>query len=140
MEEGTSKRKYMRHPSDIPIQYEVQYRSDGLKAITNISKGGLCFVSDENLPVGAIIRIDLEMGDMAAEIEGQVVWSSKKDLFYEVGVEFPQDADVFYFRLIEQLCSIAHYRNEVKEKEGRELTSEDAAREWIEKYAAEYPE
>jgi hypothetical protein len=38
--------------------------------------------------------------------------------------------------MVEQICFIEHYKNEVLETEGRALTSEQAAAEWIEKYGA----
>jgi hypothetical protein len=42
-------------------------------------------------------------------------------------------------RLIEQICYIEHYRQEVLISEGRKLTSEQAALEWIEKFAQDFP-
>jgi len=42
-------------------------------------------------------------------------------------------------RMIEQICYIEHYRKEVLLNEGRRITSEQAALEWIEKYAQDFP-
>lgn len=133
-------RSYMRHPMDIPIQYSVEDRCGGDQPLRNISKGGLCFRSDEKIPVGARISVAINLGNLSAEVKGIVAWVVKKDFFYDVGVKFDKTSDVFHFRLIEQLCSIAHYRQKVKEEEGRELTNEEAAQEWIGKYAATFPE
>ncbi len=133
-------RSYMRHPMDIPIQYSVEDQKSGSHTLRNISKGGLCFRSDEKIPVGSTITIAINLGDLSAEVQGVVAWIVKKDMFYDVGVKFDKKSDVFHFRLIEQLCSIAHYRNKVLEQEGRELSNEEAAREWIGKYAATFPE
>jgi hypothetical protein len=41
--------------------------------------------------------------------------------------------------MIEQICHIEHYRKEVKLAEGRELSSEEAADEWIKRYAGDFP-
>jgi hypothetical protein len=41
--------------------------------------------------------------------------------------------------MIEQICHIEHYRKEVKLVEGRELSSEEAADEWITRYAGDFP-
>jgi hypothetical protein len=38
--------------------------------------------------------------------------------------------------MVEQVCHIEHYRKEVMVCEGRQLTSEDAAKEWVAKYAS----
>ena len=42
-------------------------------------------------------------------------------------------------RMVEQICHIEHYRNELLQTEGREISSEVAAKEWIEKYAHTFP-
>ena len=133
-------RSYMRHPMEIPIQYSIEDQSSGKHTLRNISKGGLCFRSDEKIPVGSTISVAISLGDLSAEVRGVVAWTARKDLFYEVGVKFDSRSDVFHFRLIEQLCSIAHYRTTVMENEGRDLTNEEAAQEWISKYAATFPE
>ena len=41
--------------------------------------------------------------------------------------------------MIEQVCHIEHYRKEVMLREGRELSAQEAAREWISKYAGDFP-
>ena len=41
--------------------------------------------------------------------------------------------------MIEQICHIEHYRAEVEGKEGRELSSQEAAKEWISSYAGDFP-
>ncbi|MEQ8937648.1 MAG: PilZ domain-containing protein, partial [Gammaproteobacteria bacterium] len=46
---------------------------------------------------------------------------------------------MFLLRMVEQLCHIEHYRNEIARVEGRELSSEQAAQEWISKYAESFP-
>jgi hypothetical protein len=42
--------------------------------------------------------------------------------------------------MVEQLCHIEHYRKEVRDTEGRILDGEAAAREWISKFAAKFPD
>ncbi|MDD2238206.1 MAG: PilZ domain-containing protein [Kiritimatiellae bacterium] len=133
-------RNYMRHPMDIPIQYTIEDQHGGNPSLRNISKGGLCFRSDETIPVGSSINVTINLGDLSSEVKCIVAWVVEKGLFYEIGVKFDKTSDVFHFRLIEQLCSIAHYRHKILEKEGRKLTNEEAACEWINKYAATFPE
>jgi hypothetical protein len=41
--------------------------------------------------------------------------------------------------MIEQICHIEHYRQEVLRVEGRKLSSKEAASEWISKYARDFP-
>jgi hypothetical protein len=42
--------------------------------------------------------------------------------------------------MVEQICHIEHYKREVAEREGRELSGQQAAKEWIAKYAASFPQ
>jgi len=46
---------------------------------------------------------------------------------------------LFRLRMIEQICQIEHYRKEVKLVEGRDLSAEEAASEWISRYASDFP-
>jgi hypothetical protein len=41
--------------------------------------------------------------------------------------------------MVEQVCHIEHYKNEVKRREGREISGEQAANEWIAKFAGNFP-
>ena len=132
-------RLFIRHPTDIPLAYQV-IRSGKEHSMRDISPGGLSFCSGENLPVGTEIQLSVDLGEVSGSIVGVVVWTRELEGRYEVGVRFPPGADKFHFRLVEQICAIAHYRNEVREKEGRDLSNEEAACEWIEKYAKDFPE
>ena len=44
-----------------------------------------------------------------------------------------------HHRAIKQVCHIEQYKKDIKEKEGRRLTSQKAAIEWIAKHGAEFP-
>ena len=46
----------------------------------------------------------------------------------------------FAVRMIEQVCHIEQYRQQVSKKEGRELSRDGAALEWITQHAALFPE
>jgi hypothetical protein len=41
--------------------------------------------------------------------------------------------------MVEQLLHIESYRREIEQQEGRPLTTEEAAREWIGRYASSFP-
>jgi hypothetical protein len=59
---------------------------------------------------------------------------------YELGVTFLEAEDAFRARMVEQLGHIEDYRRSVQRIEGRELDMDEAAHEWIEKYAANFPQ
>ncbi|MBT4078105.1 MAG: PilZ domain-containing protein, partial [Gammaproteobacteria bacterium] len=66
-------------------------------------------------------------------------WYKKSTKGFEIGLEFDDPNELFRLRMIEQICHIEHYRAEVKQHQGRQLTSEQAAKEWIKLYAADFP-
>ena len=68
-----------------------------------------------------------------------VVWSRKHDTHYDVGVEFNNSESKFQVRMLEQICYMEEYKKEILDKDGRVLTSEEAAIEWITKFAAKFP-
>jgi hypothetical protein len=45
----------------------------------------------------------------------------------------------FALRMVEQLCHIEQYRLEILQRDGRWLTSEAAAAEWINRFAGQFP-
>lgn len=133
-------RRYIRHPSDIPIHVELaDVVADRREYLNDISAGGLRFQSREALAPGSRIRIRIPLVRPVFECTGQVVWCKPDGRAFDVGVEFTRMREAFRLRLVEQVCHIEHYKREVFEKEGRVLTGEAAAMEWISRYAADFP-
>lgn len=133
-------RRFIRHPADISIEVELSsVVAVQTEHLYDISEGGLCFKSKVDLPRGALLKIRIPLVRPTFETHGRVVWSSVMEAFFNIGVEFLHQCDVFRARMVEQVCHIEHYKREVLERDGRTLTSEQAAMEWIEKYAADFP-
>ena len=133
-------RRYIRHPSDIPIQFVlgdvVAHKKDYL---TNISEGGLSFRAYTYIEPGSSILIQIPISDPTFEATGVVVWCRENSGQFDVGVKFTDMKTEFKVRMVEQVCHIEQYKKEVQEKEGRELTGEEAAMEWIRAHAADFP-
>lgn len=133
-------RRYIRHPSDIPIEYEIQNAAESrAERLSNVSLGGLSFFSSTEVSIGSTIRVRISMVQPQFEASGKVVWCFRHDEHYEVGIELTDHDEAYRARMIEQVCHIEHYKRDVLQKEGRKLTGEQAAMEWISKYAAEFP-
>ena len=45
----------------------------------------------------------------------------------------------FIYSMVEQVCHIEQYKKEVLKNEGQGLSGEEAAVEWITKYAKDFP-
>lgn len=148
-------RKYIRHPSDIPIDFQVcEVGVPMSNHLIDISLGGLCFIADRPLVRGTKIHIHIpvnfqvsnagtaqECGTPNDEFDGDgiVAWCRKEEEGYAIGVQFSDSMTQFGFRMVEQVCHIEHYRYDILQEEGRHLSAEEAAQEWVERYAAEFP-
>ena len=134
-------RKFIRHPTTVPISYTLGGRittaEDELK---NISHGGLCFLSVRPVDPGSIIHLSIPVGHPPFEADAFVVYSNPAPGGYEIGVSFHDVKDEFCIRMVEQVCRIEMYRQEARDKEGRHLSGKEAALEWIEKNAHDFPQ
>ncbi len=133
-------RSYIRHPTNVPIELSpADYVTDEDLCVHNVSIGGLSLKSGIKLKLQTLIKIKIPLVEPPFETVGQVVWCRGSSGDYEVGVQFIDEQDAFAVRMVEQVCHIEHYRMEVRLNEGRSLSPEEAAREWIDKYAGEFP-
>ena len=130
-------------PIQVTTNWEEEDEDDDTvdQTITNVSLGGLAFISPNSLGVLDRVRVSISILERDCELIGNVVWCEKSDTDsgYEIGIEFEKSRDVFRLRMIEQICHIEHYRGEVLRIEGRELSTQEAASEWIPKYAGDFP-
>lgn len=132
-------RRFIRHPSDIPISYSIEKCSGYSDHLKDISDGGLCFVCEQPLKTGSDIHIEIGLENRPFSADGKVAWCKPENSAYSIGVAFDDGSTQFGVRMIEQICHIEQYRQLVLDQEGRHLSSEDAAKEWVDKYAADFP-
>lgn len=133
-------RAFIRHPADIPIEVARSSKQAPLHPkLSNISAGGLAFVQSRPYPRGSILQIRLPFADPSLLVEAQVVWCKARRGQYEIGVRFLDPSDLFQVRMVEQVCHIEQYKRDVALREGRQLSCEEAASEWIQKHASDFP-
>ncbi|TPW14535.1 MAG: type IV pilus assembly PilZ [Halothiobacillaceae bacterium] len=132
-------RKYIRHPSDIPIEFSVKDIKLKKESLSNISVGGLAIRTSERVDIGRQIDLCIASVRPMFRAAGRVAWCLKRSDHYDVGVQFVESEDAFRARMVEQVCHIEHYKKEVLVTEGRALSGEEAASEWINKYASDFP-
>ena len=128
-------RSYIRHSASMPITVESSQSGYQTQSLQNVSAGGLCFFSDYYLPQGISININIPNLEHPFTENCTVTWCNKTDDRYDVGVSFDSYQTVFRMRMIEQLCYIEDYRNQVFHNEDRQITPQEASQEWIEKFA-----
>jgi len=133
-------RKYIRHPSDIPIEInQVETHEHLTESLVNVSLGGLSFHSVEPLNIGKLLKIKISFVEPEFVTSAKVVWCEYSENNYEIGVELLDKEDAYRTRMVEQVCHIEHYKREIEAVEGRQLTGAEAATEWIIKFGHEFP-
>ena len=134
-------RQFIRHPVNIPIEVSESsyYPNKESLHVFNVGFGGLAFQSKQVINLGTIVYIKIAYTQPIFEAMAKVIWCRTHQDGAELGVEFFNSDDAFMARMVEQICYIETYKNEVSLKEGRTLTTEGAALEWVSKYAANFP-
>lgn len=136
-------RRFVRHPTDIPIavrSLQTDAPVDGdTCTMLDVSQGGLACEVAQSFAVGSLVEIHIASVWPEYKGRGEVVWCAAKADRFEIGVAFTDHGEAYKSRMVQQVCQIEHYKNIVFEREGRVLDGDQAAAEWIEKYAADFP-
>ncbi|KPK39651.1 MAG: hypothetical protein AMJ69_05070 [Gammaproteobacteria bacterium SG8_47] len=134
-------RTYMRHPSDVPLDFRLRSEGDAhSEHLNDVGCGGLSFNCAVALNQGDLVEIRIDVVTPPFEAMGRVAWCRARGEQYLVGVAFLDQDDLYRARMVEQICRIERYKKEIYEREGRELDGQEAALEWIDKYAQYFPE
>jgi len=134
-------RHFMRHPASMPIEVNALHESlQTISHLCNVSIGGLAFESALEVEAGSVVSLRIPCVTPVFESVAKVAWCRETEHGYELGVEFLDQDDAFRARMVEQICHIETYREQVQQTEHRELSPEEAAHEWISKFAEEFPD
>jgi hypothetical protein len=131
----------IRHPLEVPI--EVQTLGAQVRDCLPVHNSGpaeLAFDFPRRINIGEVVMLRIPSVNEDAEICGKVIWLAKSTDSYVIGISFYSENEAFRMRMLEQICHIEVYRKAILANEGRELTSEEAAAEWIACYAANFPD
>lgn len=132
-------RHFLRHPTTIPISiqasgmdFEEQY------TLKDLGEGGLACLLKTLPDIGGIVIVYISAVQPPYNGKGKVVWTKPAGKLYEVGIQFIDHDEEFKMRMVEQVCQIEDYKQRMLIEEGRDLDTETAAKEWIDKYAADF--
>ncbi|MGA2550649.1 MAG: PilZ domain-containing protein [Burkholderiaceae bacterium] len=135
-------RQFIRHPVNIPIE-AIPLLAAGPEPLLiaySLSAGGLAFRAAGPADPGTLVHLKIDYRVLQFESDARVVWCHSSGDGTELGVEFLNSDDAFQARMVEQICHIESYRQETLEFEGRALSSEEAALEWIARFAGTFPD
>jgi len=142
-EDNTAIRKYIRHITGVPIEVSLDYTPVNIvdsedDTITNVSLGGLSFIANDRLDIDNHIEVRFPILSKDSVLGGKVVWCEKTARGYEVGLEFDDPEELDRLKMVEHICHIENYKKEIENREGRQLNSEQAAHEWISRFAGDF--
>jgi hypothetical protein len=134
-------RHYIRHPVSMPV--EIRLAPDRHPAdlrLRNISVGGLAVCADAALDADTEVEVCIRYVEPAFVARARVIWCHPQgDCGHELGLALLDADDAYAARMVEQVCYIEDYRRSVLQQQGRQLDAEEAAAEWISRYAARFP-
>ncbi|ATX79069.1 PilZ domain-containing protein [Mariprofundus aestuarium] len=135
-EHDTERREYHRHPVDVPIQIFPQKEPVERVPLHDLSEGGLAFHTNVYIEKDAVLKVRIPFIKPRLEALCVVCWRrvSKGAGLFEVGVKFLSEEASFRVKMVEQVCSIKNYQLQQAQK-GRNLTFEEAAIEWVDRFA-----
>jgi CheY-like chemotaxis protein len=72
----SERRRYFRHPVELPAVISFSQSADLKATMTNLSDGGMAIYFRGNFPKGGITRISFQLNGMAGTLEckGQIAW------------------------------------------------------------------
>jgi hypothetical protein len=132
---------FIHHPAGFPLEYKRIWFSGSADVDAGESHDiGLIFESEERIPAGATLEIQIPLrGDME-HFRGKVVLVRQSGDCWEIGVWFPRRIDASRMRIVEQICHIEVYLQHKKHVEGPyNLNRDRIAAEWINRNAATVP-
>jgi hypothetical protein len=142
-EDNTAIRRHVRHVTGLPVDITLDYSSQTDEdtnddTITNVSLGGMSFISDGPFDIDQRVRVRFPILNDKVTLNCRVIWCESTRRGYKIGIEFDKDDEVLRLRLIDQISEIEDYRQRKESIGGRPLSSEQAAREWVKRYAGDF--
>ncbi len=133
-----NRRSFIRHPASVSIDLRpLRGQRAQRPRLKDVSQGGLCVSSPQPVAVGTALAI--RFPHQAREVQGVVAWHREESRGWSLGVVFPDPDTRFIVRMVEQMCQIEAYRARIAQQEGRCLSADAAASEWIERFGDQFP-
>ncbi len=107
--------------------------------LNNISLGGVACNSSRGFRRGTSVELRIPILGEQARYPGVVAWCRRQEGNYLVGIAFIDEDTLFRARMVEQVCQIQHYRQQLEHESGQPMAIEQCAEDWIAKHAAEFP-
>jgi len=142
MQPNTDRRNFFRHPIQVPIRFRVPpHRGPGFFSKTeDISAGGISFYLSREFPEGTLLDVTIPLQAVKFNMIGSVAYCRQEPQsgLFKIGILFHESDMTFRAKLAAEILKIEEFRKEISKRLGREVSREDAAHEWIQRYAEEF--
>ena len=135
------KRAYYRHPIRVPMKLHLSRQKQVVETpSSDISLGGLSFLWRDRLAKGNLLDINIPVKEKIFLIKAKVVYSreDRKTGRFKTGVLFCDSPSAFRAKLAEEALEIMEYQKKISAIVGYEISEEDAAEQWIQKFASSF--
>lgn len=142
MVQSYERRRYYRHPLQIPISVSRLHPSHDHYHAEDISEGGLCFACHEHLAPGDEIQVGIPVKNHLFQVLASVAYSRKdeKTGLFRTGISFHDEKNLFRAKMAEELLAMEKFRQSLEEKTNQKITEEEAAQKWVKKHAKHFAE
>jgi len=113
-------------------------QSDSVANMTNISQGGICFVSPLDLRQGDTIEIGMPAPLPVVSLKAKVIWSRPQKGEISVGAGFDEMSERLRTRLVEMHRAIKAYQTMKDADDSAKLDANQAAMEWLNLYGESF--
>ena len=124
------RRKFYRHPVNVPIQFqEVRAGKPDRTISVDLSEGGICFLADHFIAKGSGVQLTIAVENERFKISGNVAYCNREAHTgrYRTGVVFQDATNAFRAKLAEEMLKIKEYREKISGELGHEISQEEAA-------------
>jgi len=133
---------FIHHPSTVPVKMVISDEQCPILDDNDELSTGVYIQTEQSYPVNSCVNVEINVQKPAFTAKGFVRCCQrlKGNKGYQIGIVFDCPETAFAVRMIEQVCHIEEYRQKVSLTQGRELSIDSAASEWITQHAADFPE
>ena len=137
------KRKYMRHPFQVPLQLKrIDAVRKGQMSTSDMSPGGLQFLSHERFDEGAQLELSFPVKDQRFCLHGKIAYCIQDRLtgLYKAGLEFLNATEAFRAKLAEEILEIEIFRGKMARQLERDVSEAEASELWVRERAKRFSE